>query len=480
MSAFLPTLSLLEKLVPELFISIKPRLNLTAPDKTSQLRKQCFDLLETALRRWVILRSLYDENSDYYYIPSEVVFKCADWQKFIAQEFPDLKNKTCYDLILDSYSEIDIENLFSSPLQAQYQLPHQEFDTFFKKSPFYIIQDRTIRNYFNELSKLTPFPILEKPSDGHGQYRKVEDSLIENFLNYTPEKSLSISSNNSLIEFNFINEEMSSIVELLFFKIKDQQRLFLHDDYIVHEDLRDHTDDNAACLKEIWKVSPNLPIKINYYSASLHQVKTYIIYPVCIHYYRRAYYLSAWGEYPYQNDLIPLQWYNFRLERVQKIQQLSWDYPQLSFSLQDIEDKKINVNYIQTEFEKAYGFDFYQPPKIALLKFDPNFAQRYIDNSFRHHTFEKIDDIEEILSFIETETEVNTEENISEQNQIIDKVKQASNHIYYLFTYRQNDNNVIMQLRSWSPNVEVLLPLDLRQRMREDMEKTYQFYQDSF
>lgn len=34
-----------------------------------------------------------------------------------------------------------------------------------------------------------------------------------------------------------------------------------------------------------------------------------------------------------------------------------------------------------------------------------------------------------------------------------------------------------MRLRSWSPNVEVILPGKLRQRMKEDIEKTWKLYE---
>lgn len=35
-----------------------------------------------------------------------------------------------------------------------------------------------------------------------------------------------------------------------------------------------------------------------------------------------------------------------------------------------------------------------------------------------------------------------------------------------------------MRLRAWCPNVEVLLPWDLRRRIREDMAKTWKLYED--
>jgi CRISPR-associated protein (TIGR03985 family) len=39
--------------------------------------------------------------------------------------------------------------------------------------------------------------------------------------------------------------------------------------------------------------------------------------------------------------------------------------------------------------------------------------------------------------------------------------------------------DVIMRLRSWGHNVEILCPPDLRQRMKEDYQKAWKIYQDN-
>ena len=105
-----------------------------------------------------------------------------------------------------------------------------------------------------------------------------------------------------------------------------------------------------------------------------------------------------------------------------------------------------------------------------LLRFDPDFARRYIDNSFRHHTFEKIEDFQEVLSIIsQSANEL--------KDQLTVHITEFPDSAYYLLSYRHNDNNVVMRLRAWGPMVEVLLPIDLRQRMGKDIEKSRQFYQ---
>ncbi|MDF5731816.1 MAG: TIGR03985 family CRISPR-associated protein, partial [Rhizonema sp. PD38] len=48
--------------------------------------------------------------------------------------------------------------------------------------------------------------------------------------------------------------------------------------------------------------------------------------------------------------------------------------------------------------------------------------------------------------------------------------------IYCKVDYRVKDNNIVMRLRAWGPNVEVILPLHFRQDMKKDMEATYKLY----
>lgn len=475
MSVFIPNLEQLEKLVPELLriqlLAIKPRESLT-----KQQQEQCLKLLKTAAGRWIILRSLYDRGSDYYIPFFSLFFKSATWKKLIFEKLPNFLELTCSDLIFDEYPEWVRDNFISS-LEKNYGLSPHTAERLLQQCPLQV-SDKTIRNYFTALSVLSPVPLVHKYPNG--QYQKVRVETIENFLTDSLEKhlnarvmtrNLQLFNEEGMIDLSFIKQEIASIVELLFPKLQGQQRLFLHHDYIVPKSLREDTVNNADQLKEIWKEKPTPPLKICYYSASLSQTYNYIIYPVCLYYYQRAYYLSAWGQSPHSRH--QLQWYNYRLDQIKEIIKLSWQDSQLPFSETKFTKKANNYdpNYIQQQLEKAYGFDFYQPKALALLKFEPDFAQRYINNSFRHDTFEKIEEIEEVISIIE-------QEDLREKSQLINKVKQASHYSYYLLTYRQNDNSVIMRLRSWSPNVEVLLPGNLRQRMKKDIMKTWQLYQD--
>ena len=80
MSIFTPTLERLVILYPELLI--KGTKAITHEKSTSEttelLKKDLTCVLKTATQRWLIFRSLYDQNSQYWFSPSEENFKFKD------------------------------------------------------------------------------------------------------------------------------------------------------------------------------------------------------------------------------------------------------------------------------------------------------------------------------------------------------------------------------------------------------------------
>ncbi|HBB33995.1 MAG TPA: TIGR03985 family CRISPR-associated protein, partial [Cyanobacteria bacterium UBA9273] len=129
-------------------------------------------------------------------------------------------------------------------------------------------------------------------------------------------------------------------------------------------------------------------------------------------------------------------------------------------------------DYIQQELDSAYGFDFSEKVGLMLLRFEASFAQRYIDNSFRHPTFEKLGSYKDAIALI-------TPLKLPQPRKLIARINQYPDAAYYTLRYRQQDNNVIMRLQAWGPRVEVIFPYELRQCMRQEIEQTWQLYQDA-
>ncbi len=85
-------------------------------------------------------------------------------------------------------------------------------------------------------------------------------------------------------------------------------------------------------------------------------------------------------------------WYNFRLDRIQSITPWQWNHPKIPLSLQQCYQKLSlpSPDDIAVEMSKAWGFDFYLPSTLMLLRFDRDFSDRYIKDTERHDTFEEI------------------------------------------------------------------------------------------
>lgn len=462
---FFPTVQSLEKLVPELLqVSNHP---------SPQAKSNCLMLLASGVRRWVILRSLYDRDSNYFVEFEAELFNCANWLNQFKQAISNYQSIPLEYWLFTDYTPV-VKTQFISALQSRYKLDKKDIQELFITLAF-AVSDRTFRNQFTQLSKLKTQllerQIISQNSRAKKQIHKFRKRRIAAILEIlATEQNFSF---DGILEF-FTNE-VSAIAELLVTKIHGEQRLFIHHEYVVNEDLREVSADSADQLKEIWKIQPIPPIQITYHSAYLKQTQKYTVYPVCLYYYQRAYYLCAFGQRPQRTENQPqLGWYNYRLERITRLKTLSWDTPNLPFLQSEIINKseKYSPNYIQQELESAYGFDFYEKADLMFLRFNADFAQRYIDNSFRHPTFEKLDSYQDARALIKQLELPNFRE-------LLTHIKQYPDAAYYTLRYRHQDNNVIMRLRAWGPNVEVIFPEELRQRMRQDIEQTWQLYTDT-
>jgi len=461
---FFPTVHCLETLVPELLqVSTHP----SAPTQS----KNCLNLLACGARRWVMIRSLYDSDSDWFIKFETELFNCADWLNKFKEKVDDYKTRSFSDWLFSEYRE-SFTNRFITTLNYRYKLEKNDINQLFS-TPIFAVTDRTFRNHLTQLSQLkTQFlerqsinskATAKKPT--HKFRKRSRAAILELFAtnpNFQVEETL-----------EFFTNEVSTIAQLLFTKINSEQRLFIHHDYVVNEELRETSANLADRLKIIWQETPTPLLQITYHSAYLNQTKKYTVYPVCLYYYQRAYYLCAFGQRPQKTATQPpVGWYNYRLERISRHQKLPWDTPRLPFSKSDIinHPEQYNPAYIQQELDAAYGFEFYEKSDLTLLRFEADFAQRYIDNSFRHPTFEKLDSSEAAQALIE-------QFKLPNPQQLLARIHAYPDAAYYILRYRQQDNTVIMRLRAWGPKVEVIFPDELRQCMRQDIEQTWQLYQ---
>jgi CRISPR-associated protein (TIGR03985 family) len=169
-----------------------------------------------------------------------------------------------------------------------------------------------------------------------------------------------------------------------------------------------------------------------------------------------------------------MDWRNYRLDRILAIASLEWGDPRVPTKLyQQYQQRTLPTSEsIQVNMSDAWGFDYYQPAQLLLLRFDREWDQRYIQGTLRHATFEPVD-------YQEVGTLIRQTLKGQPQKALLKLWRSRSREdAYYQAQYRQDDPNVRQRLRAWRPRVEVFLPWNLRQRMTQEVEREWHLYHD--
>jgi CRISPR-associated protein (TIGR03985 family) len=155
---------------------------------------------------------------------------------------------------------------------------------------------------------------------------------------------------------------------------------------------------------------------------------------------------------------------------------LDWKDPRVPQLLQEkYEDGQLPTQTtVRTKLKQAWGFDFYKPSALMLLRFNQDFHDRYIRETFLHHTFESID-YQQVTNLIKQHTQ-----NPEHRQSLLEMLQSRSPaDAYYQAKYRVTDYHVLRRLRALGSEVEVLLPWNLRERIALDIQKTWNQYRCS-
>ncbi len=119
---------------------------------------------------------------------------------------------------------------------------------------------------------------------------------------------------------------------------------------------------------------------------------------------------------------------------------------------------------------ETFGFDFYKPQSLLLIRFDRYFHGNYIEGTERAELFKKVssEQVQKLILLMALPKE--------EYQYLLSRINSQPLDVYCKVNYRVGDNNVVMRLRAWGPKVEVLLPMDLRKQMAEDVQKMWNLY----
>ncbi|MCJ2542416.1 TIGR03985 family CRISPR-associated protein [Thermostichus vulcanus] len=261
-----------------------------------------------------------------------------------------------------------------------------------------------------------------------------------------------------------------------------QQRIFVQFEYILSPEQQEQVDEYHNQLETLWANPEPGMIRFDY-ATRQQGIRSILTYPVCLFYARRAKYLTAFGERPslasselhHPAGARKIGWYNFRLDRIQSplLSIVPWSDPMIPPELMALKQRNQlpSPEDVQTEWEAAWGSDFYLPKALLILRFPPDFARRYVDNTERHPTFKPIA-YERIPALVKKEIT-----DPKEQEYILQVLQHRPKTDRYFRAYvRVGDTNLTMRLRDWRSNGEVIAPLAYREQMRQEAEVECQFY----
>ncbi len=245
-----------------------------------------------------------------------------------------------------------------------------------------------------------------------------------------------------------------------------RQRIFIHLDYILSEETQERVDDLQEQIEHLWRTPDGGVIQFKTWLARAERQVQVTVYPVCLHYARRAKYLSAYGLDPEGK----IAWHNYRLDRItsKRLKVLPWGDPAVPKPLKNLRHRGElpSPEFVKSELNVAWGFNFYLPRHLLILRFPVKFARWYVDNTIRHPTFRAIA-YTQLPDLIRQEMA-----DPNEQQALLNLIaSRPSTDAYYIAWIRAGDINVIMRLRDWRPNGEVIAPLSLRQSITEEVEQ---------
>lgn len=387
-------------------------------------------------------------------------------------------------------------------------------------------KERTFTNDFRNLAD-KGFLIKDENEDKKYKFSKLPIDEIKNKLNIIKKPS----------DSNFFEQLdtiiLDDVLKTTLNTFKNNERFFIRFQHILNQEDTGKVGNIIDEFKQIWEKENQL-ILIKYKSSSQKKQVDLIIYPITLFYNQRAIYLAGYGSSPYNEK--QCNYYNYRLDRFsqhllnkyippiprdedefyQYVYPIPWNEDEfyqwkekigLDDKLPDIHyyliDKKEEIkqwkqNKISSQLSQALGVDTEKIIKTMLLRFPDDFHEGYIKGSRRHETFQQLKfnpdrdnsdtflaELKKVLTYENKKNNSQTEIRSDDEKLIRKTLEKYPQDAYYTMNYRHGkeggynvEADVIMRLRAWCPNVEVLLPADLRKRMREDLQKTWDLYQN--
>ena len=454
------------------------------------------DRLLRAVRLWALLHRLYGPDDWAHQLPQP--FRYGDLRdRLFAQTHG--RNETAKVAELTAHCDsncccqralmtwlVDSNPAFSladwqQEIMSLSDLTEDAIETALESYPFATVH-RSIRDDLSHLVELGWLTV-----EGKGRFRTVEPNFWPldgaQIQAPMPLGNLSVAQTwevlRSLESISFVQPDLNVIVQSLWEQLTSQQsvktaepdrRIFIHLDYILSEEMQEQVDTLQEQIEQLWRSGGGV-IQFDYWQRSTGKALPVTVYPVCLHYSRRAKYLSAYGDDPAG----VFGWHNYRLDRITSshLTAFVWGAPQVPESLRAMRrtGQLPTPEDVSAALDDAWGFNFYLPRRLLIMRFPSEFAHWYVDQTERHDTFRAVD--YKALPGLITQSIDDSDEQATVLGILAQRDPQDA---YYRAWIRLGDINIVMRLRDWRPKGEVLAPLILRQRMQEEAEAELRHY----
>ena len=467
---------------------------LPTPELLHRLAKgRLADRLLRAVRLWVLLHQLYGPDDWAHQLPQP--FRYGDLRDLLfapthaRSETAKLAELTehcdCNCCCQRSLTTWLVESNPAFSL-AEWQrsimnlsdLTKDAIETALDACPFATVH-RSIRDDLSHLVELGWLAL-----EGKGRFRTLEPHRWPGLQTPTPLGNLSVAQTwevlRSLESISFVQPKLHVIVQSLWEQLTSQQpatsaepaqRIFIHLDYILSEEMQEQVDTLQEQIEQLWRSGGGV-IRFDYWR-SADEVVPITVYPVCLHYSRRAKYLSAYGDDP----AAVFGWHNYRLDRIAspRLTVFVWGDPQVPEPLRTMRHtgQLPTSEDVSAALEDAWGFNFYLPRQLLIMRFPPKFARWYVDQTERHDTFQAVD--YEALPGVIKQVIGDKDEQATVLDILAERNPQDA---YYRAWIRLGDINIVMRLRDWRPKGEVIAPLALRRQMQEEADTELRHYKN--
>jgi CRISPR-associated protein (TIGR03985 family) len=463
--------------------------NLTLLQKLAKGSLEQIQNLTRAVRLWVFLCWLYSDDG-YVALPNS--FTYTDWRKaFFTENHKDEKQEdiehhqdshcACRKTTQQWFSALEVEiDPWQNSVQKQVNISNYDIEQLLEERLFAQVR-KSLQSDFDLLVSRNWLQQLTDPIGRSKQYRRVEKipSIFDRVENAGLEHNLTTQDRDyvasTLGRLSFLDPSLPVLAEQISEEELDydNNRVFLYVDYVVPESspLEDSVDQIQSELQDLWNSGKILPLLLTYRSAHQNLIKECVVYPVCIYFMEYAKYLCAYGSTPRGE----INWYKYRLDRIisQRIEPLNWQDTRVPQLLRE----KYQSNNLPTPktvnsmLKEAWGCDFYKEPGLMVLRFDHSFHESYMQGIRIHPTFKPID-CDRAATLIKQYTP-----NLVHRKTLLEVLQsRPTTDLYYELYYRITDYYVVRWLRALGSNVEVFIPWELRQKIADEIQNTWDLY----